>query len=476
MALFRIPFLFRASLLAAGLSGSLSITGAAPSEPAAAPELASDTADVITTDFRPAYEARDWDKSLAVLQGILSKVDPESYDAAYVLRAEGTIYLTGKNNMTLGVQHLERALAIDDRKHYFAQKDVQEILYSISQSSFTEAASSKDPVARPQLFARTLTALERWLEHADSKSLNEDSIYYIAGVYFAFGQGVEVGTVQKTNKAMMEKALLWIDRGLRSAAHPHEALYVLKVAALFQLERLPEMADLIELELKQKPDNKGNWQELASIYQQLANSADEKKDTAAAFRYNVRVIVTLERAQKLGFMTTPVDNFTLAGFYANINQLSKASELLEKGLKEGTIESTPAHWEALGLWYQVIHRDDKAIQTFTAEAERFPTNAGIEYELARVYLGISDEPKALEHIKVCIAKGGTEKPYVGLLFYSYVAMHLQKYDEALKAAQEAAVAAKKAKDTDAIKQADQMEETVKANIQDQQNRMQQMKR
>jgi hypothetical protein len=53
---------------------------------------------------------------------------------------------------------------------------------------------------------------------------------------------------------------------------------------------------------------------------------------------------------------------------------------------------------------------------------------------------------------------------------------LQKYDEALKAAQEAAVAAKKAKDTDAIKQADQMEETVKANIQDQQNRMQQMKR
>jgi hypothetical protein len=475
MALFRIPFLFRASLLAAGLGGSLSVTGASATEPVSPPELASDTSDVLNTDFRPAYDAKDWDKSIAVLQGILPKVGPESYDAAYVYRAEGTIYLQNKNNPALGVQNLERAVAIDDHKHYFQQKDVQDILYSISQTSFAEAVSTKDPKAKQELFAKTLTTLERWLVNADSKALNEDSIHYVAAVYFAFGQGIEVGVAQKTDRAMLEKAMVWIDRGLRSVTHPRDALYVWKVAALYQLERIPEMADYLELELKEKPDNKGNWQELASIYQQLANSADEKKDTSAAFRYNVRVILTLERAQKLGFMNTPADNFHLVGFYSGIDQLSKACELLEKGLKDQTIESTPENWVTLGAWYQGIHRNDKSVQTFVTASELFPTNAEIEYQLAQVYLNISDEPKALEHIQACIAKGGTAKPHVGLLFYAYVAMDLQKFDEALKAANAAAVAAQKDNATDAVHTATKIEATIKANIQDIENRKLQMK-
>jgi tetratricopeptide (TPR) repeat protein len=187
------------------------------------------------------------------------------------------------------------------------------------------------------------------------------------------------------------------------------------------------------------------------------------------------VILTIERAQKLGLMKTPADNFHLVGFYSSINQFSKACELLDNGLKEETIESTPENWSILGGWYQLIHRNDKAIQTFITAAELFPTNAEIEYQAAQVYLNASDEPKAFEHIKACIAKGGTEKPHVGLLFYSYVAMDLQKFNEALKAAHEAGLAAAKVNATDAIKQAQKMEETIKANIQDIENRKQQMK-
>jgi hypothetical protein len=475
MALSRIPFLVRTSLLAAGLGASLSIAGAATAEPAAAPELSSDTLDVLTTDFRPAYDAKDWDRSLAILQGILPKVGPDSYDAAYVHGNEGTIYLQNKNDIPHGLQQLELALAIDDAKHYFSLKESQQILYQISQYSFNEAASSKDPVTKPKLFATTLSTLERWLQHADIKSLSDENFYYIAQVYFAIAQGTEVGTAQKTDKAMMGKAISWIDRGLQATAHPHEGLYAMKVAALFQVERFQEMAEYLELELKQKPDSKNNWQELANIYQQLANSADEKKDSATAFRYNVRVILSVERAQKQGFMKTPADNLRLAGFYSNINQFAKACDLLDTGLKDETIESTPENWEALGGWYQLIHRNDKAVQTYLAATELFPTNAELEYQLAQVYLGIPDDPKALEHIKACIAKGGTEKPHVGLLFYSYVAMGLQKYDEALKAAQAAADAARKINATEAIKQAELQEKSIKANIEDIQNRQQQMK-
>jgi len=473
MALFRIQSLPAALLLTAALNAGWPAVGVAASAPPPAPELASDTSDSLNDDFRPAYDARDWDKSLAVLAAILPKVPADSYDAAYLYRAEAMIYLQNKNNQTLGLQCLERSLAIDDRKHYFPAKDVQEILYNISQVSYGEAVTAKDPSLKQQLFATTLKMLERWLENADLRTLNQDNFYYVAVVYFTFGQGSELGTAQKADKAMTEKALIWLDRGLRSAVHPRDSFYQLKVAGLFQLDRFKDAADCLEYQLKLKPDAKNNWQELASLYQQLANSAEEKKDKEAAFRYYVRVILTFQRAQKLGFMTTPKENFSLVGFFSNIDQYSRACELLDNGLRGETIESTPQNWMILGGWYQLIQRNDKSIQAFITAAELFPTNAEIEYQLAQVYLGVPDETKAFEHIKACIAKGGTEKPHVGWLFYAYTAMDLQKYDEALKGAKEAAIAARKVNATDAIKQADKMEEAIKASILDLENRKQQ---
>ena len=157
MSLFRIQSLSTALLLAVALGASSTTTGMAARDPAAGapPELSVDTSDLLNADFRPAYEAKDWDKSLSVLQGILAKVDPQSYDAAYVHRAVGTIYLQGKNNPELGLQQLERALAIDDNKHYFEQKDVQEILYSNSQTAYGQAVQvQKDFKQKAALFTK----------------------------------------------------------------------------------------------------------------------------------------------------------------------------------------------------------------------------------------------------------------------------------------------------------------------------------
>jgi len=476
MALSRTHSLLKALLLAAALGAGLPASWAAPQESSTAPVLADDTSDQLNSAFRPAYEANDWKKAIAALDEILPKVGPESYDAAYVYRAEGTIYLQSMSNATLGLPNMERALAIDDRKHYFTQEVVQDILFLISQYSYNEAATVKDTKAKIRFFARTVETLERWLQHADAKSLTQDNYYFVAMVYFALGQGTELGAEQKPDKAMMEKALAWIEKGLRSVTHPRDNFYQLKIAGLLQLDRMKEAADCLELQLKRKPDNKGYWQQLASIYLQLAQAADVKKDTAAAYSYNVRAIVTIERAQKLGFMTTPAENFSLVSIYSNINQYLTACELLDAGLTEETIESNPQNWTTLGAWYQLIHRNDKSIQAYLTATKLFPTNTEIEYQLAQVYLGVPDEPNAFEHIKACIAKGGTEKPHVGWLFYSYVAMDLQKYDEALKGAREALAAATKIGATDAINQAVQMEATIKANLQDIENRKLQMKR
>ena len=407
----------------------------------------------------------------------MAKAAPDSFDAAYVAGARAHIYIHEKNNLTKGLEDLEKALDIDDRKHYFKQQEVQNIVYAIANVTYSEAAESKDVGVKIAQYTKSLAAIERWLQHADQKSLNQDTIYFLAVVYFTFGQGTEFGNEQKADPAMLDKAMTWVDRGLRSTAHPRDGFYQMKVAGLYQLNRYKEMAQYLELELKHKPDAKNNWQQLATTYLQLSSAAEDKKDSKTAYSYSVRAIVTMERAQKLGFMTSPKHNFNIVTIYSNnLAQYGIASDLLEKGLKDGTIESTVQNWQALGGWYQLINRNDKAIEAFATAAKLFPTNAEMEYQLAQVYVYSGKEKEAFESMKACIAKGGTEKPHVGWLLYTYIAMDLQKYDEALKGAAAATAAAKAANASDAVKQAKTFETAILANIQDAESRKQQMQR
>jgi hypothetical protein len=75
------------------------------------------------------------------------------------------------------------------------------------------------------------------------------------------------------------------------------------------------------------------------------------------------------------------------------------------------------------------------------------------------------EKEALEHMKLCVANGGTEKPQVGWLFYAWLAYDLKNYDDAMKAALEAA------KYPEAAKEAARMQEAIKASLQDRDNRL-----
>ena len=113
--------------------------------------------------------------------------------------------------------------------------------------------------------------------------------------------------------------------------------------------------------------------------------------------------------------------------------------------------------------YQQIHQDLKAIATLEKAAKIFAKSGQVEYQIAQVYFGIDKEKEALEHMKRCIAKGGTEKPSVGWMFYAFLANDLREFDIALKAAAEAA------KFPETAKQAQQITDAVKATIENREN-------
>jgi len=461
MALFRKPLPWTLLLMAA-LVAAAPRTLRADNEP---PQLTQDTQDVINEEVRPESEAKQWDKVLVSLNKILAKVPGDSYDAALMIKLQFQAYLNlPKPNYAAALDSLERSLAISDAHHYFTEKENQESVYYIAQLAYQEGAISKDPKVQLELYQKTLTALDRWLKGADMSTLTQDNIQFIASVYFTLGQGVEINGEQKTDVPMMEKALKWIDLGLRSAATPRDVFYQLKISALFQLNRLQEGYEYLELRLRDKPENKGYWQQLAFTYMQLANAATEKHDDPQAFTYNVRAIITMERAQKLGFLNSQKDNYNLVTLFFTIGQYYRACELLDKGLRNGEIEATRPNWELLAYSYQQQHQDLRAVQTLEDATKVFPESGQLEYQIAQVYSGMDREKDALEHIKLCIAKGGTEKPQVGWLFYAWLAYDQKDYADATKAAQEAA------KYPEAAKEAARMLDAIKASLQDKANR------
>jgi tetratricopeptide (TPR) repeat protein len=464
MALSRNNLRSKVLLIAAGLWAGLPATGLAQKEQTPPPQVSDEVSDLLNTGVRPATDAKDWDKVLSIIETGLKKAAPDSYDAVLLNQVKAQTYFQ-KNSLSEALMALETSLEIDDRKHYLQEKPKLESLYLVAQLNFQEASSSKDLKKQAVFYAKSDRALTRWMDGV--KDYTPENVLFIAMLYFYRAQPPEIaGAELKTDMAMMEKALIWTDKGLRASIRPRETFYQLKLAQLFQLNRIDAAAELLELLVKQKPDNRNHWQQLAHSYLQLASNATDNKDDKAAYRYNLRAILAIERAQKLGIMSTPKDNYNLVGIYFNIGQFEMACDLLDKGLKDGSIEPTRQNWELLANSYQQLHRELKAVDTLKQAAKVFPESGQLEYQIAQIYFTIDKPREAFGHIKLCIKKGGTEKPHMGWLFYAYLALDLKEYDDALKAAAEAA------KFPEAAKEAAKMQEAVKATLQDRENRLQ----
>jgi predicted Zn-dependent protease len=463
MASFRTNFPLKALLMAAGLSAGLPVASLAAEEKAL--ELQDTTTTQIEELVRPGIEAKDWDKAIKGIDAILPKLAHDSYDEAYLhlMRAQ---FFMQKNDLHEALGSLERSLDVAERHpNYLAATQKQEILWTASQINFQEASVMKDAKQKAVLYSRSDRELNEWLKNA--KNLTPEQLYFIAALYYARGQeGAETpGVDQKAYVELIEKALYWTERGLRSSAHPRPDLYVLKLAELIQLNHFNEAADFLELMVKMKPENRNYWQQLAANYLQLASTATDKHDDKAAYAYSIRTILAIERAQKLGFMNTPKENYSLVGIYFNIGQFSEACRLLEQGLKDNSIERTRPNYELLANSYQQLHREFKAVEVLEQAAKFFPQSGQIEYEIAQIYYSIDKYKEAFQHIKVCVAKGGTEKPEMAWLFYAYVALDLKEYDAALMAANKAA------EYPEAKAKAEQMKDAIKATLQDRENRI-----
>ncbi|HYC72303.1 MAG TPA: hypothetical protein VEB66_13910 [Opitutaceae bacterium] len=369
--------------------------------------------------------------ALAIIDAQAAKVDPNSYDMAILMQVKAQIFLQD-NQLAKAIEPLERCLTLSNAHNptFFEARATQEYTYYLSALYYQEAVATKDPALQNRYYDKAEKYIADWSK-ITPKPAPETLSFYASLLYqraTANGDQVDV--------RRLRQSLEQTERALRLTTRPRDSFFQLKLACLLQLNENQQAAEVLELLVKQKPDNRTYWQQLAALYLNQAASIGEKSPREA-HELNVRSIVTIERAQAFGHMNTPKDNFNLVGIYFNIGQFEKAAELIETGLKSGALENDPKTWELLSFCYQQLRQEYKSIDALKRAAAAFPENGQFEYLTAQQYFSLEKTDDAFKHAKAAVQRGNLTRPHAVYLFLAYVAFELKKFDDALEAVNKA---------------------------------------
>lgn len=401
--------------------------------------------------LKPLQDAKDWKGMMALLEGLLPTVGKTSYDYALIQDMRAKLLLQ-QDKLSQAVPPWEEALKLSDQFKYFDDKYTNDIVLYLAQIIFSDATATTDKAAQQQGVNRALAYLKRHLQNSKKPTL-ETQMFYAQLLY---QQAAADPT--KVNQEMLRQAREVVEKGMMSTIQPKEGFYMLRLAILQQQNETRESVDLLELMVKKFPAKKDYWPLLMATYLNLAST---EKDPERQRENYIRAINALERAQALGFMKTPKDNYNLVTIYITAGQFSRATELLHAGLKAGTIESNLSNWRVLGSYYQQANKELLAIDALKEAAKLYPAEGMIDLQIGEIYRQMEKTKDARDYYRTALAKGKLDKAQVAYQLLAYTSMELDDWTEAHRAINEAAKSPDFAKDQQMKSLKDHIENTVR---------------
>jgi tetratricopeptide (TPR) repeat protein len=389
------------------------------------PGLNEKVSEALQQKMKPLLDAKNWDGAMAVIDSVLVGLDPNGYDTAFLSDIKAKIFLQ-KNDYASAIGPMETTLRLADaNKNFFDKKTILDVVYFLAQIYYQEGTSSTDPTVQKNYFNKSSAYIKRWLQTTPKKN-QEASLFYASILY-----NQAVVNPDKVDLELIKRVQTEVQEGLLTSLKPKEGFYVLLLASLQQIGDLAGSAEVLEQMVKVKPENRTYWLQLLATYLNLGGGTE--KDEQKSRESFARAINTMERAQALGLMQTPKDNYNLVTMYYNAGQFGRATDLLYSGLKSGAIESDLKNWQLLAYSYQQIGRDAQAIAVLKEAGTAFPSGQ-IEFQIGQIYSQMDNRTaEAYAYYSKAVEKGGLEKPHSAYMFLAYTAFELEKFDEALAA-------------------------------------------
>jgi Tfp pilus assembly protein PilF len=372
--------------------------------------------------LRPLIDAKDFAGALALIQPLVTAAAPGTYDLYVLSQIQAQILLT-QGKLVEAIPSLETSLRLGDTNPAFFDASANlDQLNLLAQLHYQKAAEAKAPAAQKAGYETALGYIRRWL--AASPKPTAEVRTFVASLLY------QLGTLDpaKTDEARIREAMSEAREAMLLSVTPPNQLILLLTACYLQLGDNTPAAELLETLAIRDPKSVTTWSQLQSIY--LAAAGDAKQP-AEALRLNLRALYTLERAQANGLLDTPRDHYTRVAILFNIQQYTRAAELLEKGLADGRIEGTKRNWELLASAYQQIDQNEKALNALTRATAKFPDDGALEFSLAQFLYNTGKPADAYARGQAALVKG-VERRGQSEVYLAYLAYELQRYEEAQK--------------------------------------------
>ncbi|MBI2496762.1 MAG: hypothetical protein HYV75_02140 [Opitutae bacterium] len=246
------------------LLGALALLSAALAEPVVRDYAPTDATGEMLGKYKTAVDAKNYDSALALLDGQLAKVPADSYDAALLYQIK-TQTLLQKGDFSKVIEPLEKGLALSDSKTptYYEDRATRDLVFFLAQLYLQEAVQSKNKAQAAVLFEKADKTMERYLR-INPKPTPDAQLIYAQLLYNRAVQDSE-----HPDLAILKRALVQIEIGLKLSTRPKDILYVLKLVCLQQLNRNDEAVEILELLVKQKPDSATYWPQLVQPHRHL---------------------------------------------------------------------------------------------------------------------------------------------------------------------------------------------------------------
>ena len=250
-----------------------------------------------------------------------------------------------------------------------------------------------------------IDALLKWFDMTETPNAN---------AYVLLSQGYYQLKDYDKSLANVEKAIsMYEEKG----KVPKEQWYNLARFLYFEKNDVEATVDVLETLLKYYP-KKQYWVQISHLY------GEQKKETDQ--------LAAMETAYVQDFLDKGTEQVTMAYLYLNADVPYKAAKVMDKGLKNESIEGKSKNWEIAGNSWRQAQEIDKAIPAMEEAAAK--SDKGELYaRLGNIYLDGDEFNKAITAINKGLQKGGVNRPDTARLVLGMAYFNTKQYEKARKA-------------------------------------------
>ena len=343
-----------------------------------------------------AAEAKDLNGAASILDGMISsggKNALNSYELANVYNLYAFIHYSRE----------DYAKALKAYEQVVAQPDIPIAMeintkYTIAQLYFVQ-----------EQWQKGINALLEWFAVTDSPNAN---------AYVLLAQGY-----YQTKD--YDKALQNVEKAIRMYKAedklPKEQWYNLARFLYFEKNDVKNTVATLEQLLTYYP-KKEYWVQLSHMY------GEQKKESLQ--------LAAMDTAYVQKMLDKGTEQVTMAYLYLNGEIPYRAAKVMEKGLKDGSIQATSKNYEITASAWRQAQELDKAIPAME-EAAAKSDDGELYARLGNIYLDSDRNKEAITAINKGLSRGGVKRPDTARLVLGMAYFNTKQYDKAREAFQAA---------------------------------------